>query len=120
MIKNQIIFHVCRLREWEQALKDGFYQGSEDDIKDGYIHFSTALQLRESVRKHRSGQNNLIILSVNTVDLGGDLKWETSRNGELFPHLYGLLETKKIFDTDNLMLDSSGKHFFPHSTGFKI
>lgn len=119
-MKNQIIFHVCRLHVWNQALKDGFYQGSEDDIKDGYIHFSTALQLRESVRKHRSGQNNLIILSVNTLDLGGNLKWETARNGELFPHFYGLLETKKIFDTDILMLNSSGEHSFPDSTRFKI
>ena len=83
-MKNDFIFHICRIDEWEHARKKGIYGGSSQDIDDGYIHFSTYDQVQKSASKHRAGQDNLVIVTVEAKRLGDALKWESSRDGLLF------------------------------------
>ncbi len=85
------IYHMCRREEWEAALVSGAYAGSSQDAADGFIHFSTAEQLPESARRHRAGQTGVVVLVVDAEMLGAALRWEPSRRGALFPHLYGPL-----------------------------
>lgn len=110
---NELIFHVCRSDEWQAARIAGSYEGSSQDKADGFIHFSGAKQLRGSVAKHRAGQADLVLLVVDAAQLGGALKWEESRGGALFPHLYGLLPVSAVVDTHELPLGPTGEHAFP-------
>lgn len=106
------IYHMCRAEEWAKAELAGTYLGSSQDQADGFIHFSTAAQVRESAAKHRAGQDGLILLSVDPGALGDSLKWELSRGGQLFPHLYGALPLDAVIRTDPLPL-GDGMHVFP-------
>ena len=83
------IYKVLPRAEWEAARVAGVFTGSAVDVADGFIHFSTAGQLDETLRRHFAGQADLLLVGVESSDLGGDLKWEPSRGGALFPHLYG-------------------------------
>jgi len=83
------IYHMCRRAEWQAAAATGVYGGSAQDAADGFIHFSTAQQLRASAAKHRAGQRDLVLLTVDARAVGPALKWEPARDGDLFPHLYG-------------------------------
>ena len=108
-----VIYHVCRAADWELALAAGVYNGSSDDQRDGFIHFSTPAQLRSSVTKHRANQTNLVLLAVDSAYLGDALKWEKARGGQLFPHLYGSLDPAKVHKSAPLPLMQIGKHRFP-------
>ena len=111
---NALIFHMCRADEWATAQGRGTYSGSSQDLADGFIHFSTAMQVRVSAAKHRAGQTGVILLWVDPARLlGNTLKWEESRNGMLFPHLYGVLNTDAAIRTDPLDLDPDSIHIFP-------
>ena len=112
---NELIYHMCHADEWKDAVKVGYYKGSSQDQADGFIHFSTVVQVRVSAIKHRSGQDDLILLSVAIDQLGDALKWEKSRSGDLFPHLYGYLMTSAVVHSEPLLLDESGLHDFPRS-----
>jgi uncharacterized protein (DUF952 family) len=90
------IYHICRREEWELAQQSGAYVGSSQDRADGFIHFSTAEQLPESARRHRTGQTGLVLLAVDPLVLGEALRWEPSRRGALFPHLYGTLPLSAV------------------------
>lgn len=107
------IFHMCRSDEWEQALAAGRYVGSSQDQADGFIHFSDAAQVRTSAAKHRAGQSGLVLLTVDPTRLGAALKWEASRGGALFPHLYGPLDPAAVLRVDPLPLGADGLHVFP-------
>jgi len=109
------IYHMCRADEWEGAHVSGAYHGSSQDAADGFIHFSTALQVRTSAAKHRSGQIGLVLLTVDPGPLGDALKWEPSRGGDLFPHLYGPLPVSAVISVDPLLLGVDGLHVFPDS-----
>ncbi len=85
------IYKILAGAEWEAALARGRFEGSAVDLADGYIHFSTADQAPETARRHFAGQGGLVVLEVEAADLGALLKWEPSRGGDLFPHLYGPL-----------------------------
>ncbi|RKZ34029.1 MAG: DUF952 domain-containing protein, partial [Gammaproteobacteria bacterium] len=85
------IYHICRREEWEAARAVGRYHGSSQDVADGFIHFSSAAQVEESAARHRAGQSGLVLLAVDPEALGAALKWEPSRQGVAFPHLYGEL-----------------------------
>lgn len=111
------IYHVCRRDEWVSAAVQGYYGGSSQDQADGFIHFSDAAQLPGSVSKHRAGQSGLVLMTVEAGLLGDALKWEPSRGGQLFPHLYGPLPVTAIFAVDDLPLGSDGQHVFP--VGFR-
>ena len=105
---QQLIYHMCRRTEWELAAPSGVYFGSSQDRADGFIHFSTAAQLPESAGRHRSGQVGLVLLTVDANALGAALRWEPSRGGALFPHLYGALPVSAVRTVVDLPLGSDG------------
>ncbi|HXT01308.1 MAG TPA: DUF952 domain-containing protein [Elusimicrobiota bacterium] len=90
------IYRIVTEAEWEAARARGVYEGSEHDRRDGFIHFSTAGQLRETAEKHYAGRSGLLLLTVEVAALTAPLKWEVSRGGALFPHLYGPLPTAAV------------------------
>ena len=109
----EAIYHMCRQDEWDAAQASGSYAGSSQDVADGFIHFSTAAQVRGSAAKHRAGQTGLVLLTVDPAPLGAALKWEPSRGGQLFPHLYGPLSLTAVLRADPLEMDTGGVHRFP-------
>ena len=112
---NDFIYHICRRDEWEVALEKGYYAGSSQDLEDGFIHFSTAKQVRNSAAKHRAGQAGLVLLTVDPNAVEDVLRWEPSRSGMLFPHVYGTLDVSSVLRTDPIELNSTGLHVFPGS-----
>ena len=107
------IFHICRRDEWDAARVVGVYAGSSQDAADGFIHFSTAQQVVASAAKHRAGQAGLVLIEVAADALGNALKWEPSRGGALFPHLYGSLPVAAVGRVVDLPLGADGGHVFP-------
>jgi uncharacterized protein (DUF952 family) len=114
-MERRLIYHMCRRSEWAAAEAAGEYRGSSQDAADGFIHFSTATQIRESARKHRAGQDDLVLVTVDAARLGPALKWEPSRGGGLFPHLYGALPLEAVIRVDPLPLGPDGAHMFPRT-----
>ncbi|MBV9522156.1 MAG: DUF952 domain-containing protein [Alphaproteobacteria bacterium] len=110
---QRLIYHMCRIEEWQAAAAVGEYRGSSQDAADGFIHFSTAAQLAESAAKHRAGQEGLVLLSVDPARLGPALRWEPSRGGALFPHLHGTLPCAAVIRVDALPLGGDGRHIIP-------
>lgn len=108
-----LIFKICPIALWHEAQRDGFFRGAPVDLADGYIHFSTAEQVRETAAKHFAGQSDLMLLSVQAQELGAALKWEPSRGGALFPHLYAPLPVSAVFSAVRLPLAADGGHIFP-------
>ena len=108
-----MIFHMCPKTEWEKALETGLYEGNEVDRKDGFIHFSTGEQLRETARLHRRGVEGLVLICVDPETLGDALKWEPSRGGRMFPHLYGPLPVRFCVSVHDLPVGEDGVHEFP-------
>src|SRR5215470_7471027 len=110
---RRLIYHMCPRGEWATAEAAGQYRGSAQDAADGFIHFSTGAQLRESAHKHRAGQGDLVLVTVDAARLGTRLKWEPARGGALFPHLYGALPLTAVVAIDPLPLGPDGAHQFP-------
>ena len=90
------IYKILARAEWTAAQAAGAFQGSAVDRADGFIHFSTAAQAQETARRHFAGQGDLVVLEIEADDLGAGLRWEPSRGGDLFPHLYGPLEVAHV------------------------
>ena len=86
-----LIFKIFRAEEWQALMHAGITNGAPIDVADGYIHFSTAEQAAETAAKHFAGETNLFVAAVDVAALGDALKWEPSRGGQLFPHLYRAL-----------------------------
>ncbi len=107
------IYHICRREEWDAARAAGRYGGSSQDVADGFMHFSTAAQIEESAARHRGGQSGLVLLAIDPKALGTALKWEPSRRGELFPHLYGALPLAALRGLWDLPLGPDSRHVFP-------
>ena len=102
MLKN-IIYKICSQKEWQNAKKIGVYKGSKDDLRDGFIHFSSEKQVEGTLNKHFVGQKNLILLDVDVSLLPeAALKWEISRNGEKFPHLYSELNLDAVINVQEI------------------
>jgi uncharacterized protein (DUF952 family) len=112
-IQTGAIYHVCRRDEWQAAQAAGTYAGSSQDKADGFIHFSGGDQVVASAAKWRAGQSGLLILEVDPTALGSALKWEPSRDGKLFPHLYGQLPIAAVRRFAELPLGTDGRHVFP-------
>lgn len=102
------IYKILLRRDWEAAWNAQVYEGSEFDRADGFIHFSTAAQAQETAAKHFRGQNDLVVLEIEADDLGEALKWEPSRGGDLFPHLYGALPASLVRGVAEAPLDPDG------------
>ncbi|HUC64105.1 MAG TPA: DUF952 domain-containing protein [Stellaceae bacterium] len=109
----ELIYHMCRRAEWQAAERDGVYRGSSQDAADGFIHFSTAAEIKASAAKHRAGEGDLVLIAVEAATLGDALKWEAARGGVLFPHLYGALPLVSVRWARELPLGDSGRHLFP-------
>jgi uncharacterized protein (DUF952 family) len=107
------IYKICPASAWREAERQGIYRGSADDARDGFIHFSTASQLAETTRKHFFGQAGLFVVAVAADALGDALRWEPSRNDELFPHLYGELDLGAVTGVHELHARSDGYHDLP-------
>ncbi len=112
-MNDDVIYHMCRAEEWATALDSGSYPGSSQDQADGFIHFSTRDQVWTSAAKHRKGQPGILLLAVDAARLGDALKWEPSRGGQLFPHLYGPLDPDAVIETVPLPLGDDDIHVFP-------
>ncbi len=107
------IYKICPASAWREAEREGLYRGSADDRRDGFIHFSTAGQLAETLRRHFAGQSGLFLIEVDADALGDELRWEVSRGGENFPHLYGDLDLGAVTRVLDLPLRASGSHHIP-------
>jgi uncharacterized protein (DUF952 family) len=102
------IYKILTRAEWAAAQAAGRFDGSAVDLRDGYIHFSTAAQAQETARRHFAGQPGLVVLELEADDLGPDLRWEPSRGGDLFPHLYVALPVERVLAVRDAPLDAEG------------
>jgi len=102
------VFKILSRAEWTAAEAAGVFTGSAVDLKDGYIHFSTAAQAADTARLHFAGQGDLVLLTLDADKLGAALKWEPSRGGQLFPHLYASLPTPAVKAVRDLPLNAEG------------
>jgi len=107
------VYKILPASLWHAAERAGVFRGSEVDLRDGFIHFSSAEQAAETAAKHFAGTRDLVLLRVDAARLGDRLKWEPSRGGALFPHLYGELELAAVIRVDPLPLAADGHHRFP-------
>src|SRR5262249_23135544 len=111
--RSNIIYKICDAAAWQAAERAGEFTGAPVDLADGYIHFSTADQVEETAAKHFARQSDLVSAGVDAAPLGPALKWETSRGGALFPHLYGKLPLSAVRWVKPLPLGADGRHVFP-------
>lgn len=108
-----MIYKIVGREAWRAACRDGTYRGSVDDVRDGFIHFSAAHQLRGTAAKHFRGVTDLLLVAVDEATLGDALIWEKSRDGNLFPHLYDFLPTANAVWEKPLMLDDDDVPVIP-------
>ncbi len=109
----RLIYKICPHALWVEAEAAGTFTGAPVDHADGYIHFSTAAQAHETAAKHFAGQENLRLIAIEAAALGPQLKWEPSRGGALFPHLYAPLPLSTVAWVKDLPLGADGTHVFP-------
>ncbi len=107
-IDGGAIYKISEVAEWRAAEAEGVYLGSADDVRDGFIHFSTAAQLEVTARKYFAGRPGLLLIAFDPATLGPELKWEPSRGGALFPHLHAPLPTGLASWIRPLPLDGDG------------
>ncbi|MFT6913671.1 MAG: hypothetical protein ACJAQW_002283 [Paracoccaceae bacterium] len=107
-----MIFKIFRRPEWEAFRKSGQTKGAPIDLSDGYIHFSTAATVAETAAKHFAAQSDLVLVAFESDTLGDLLRWEPSRGGALFPHLYRELRINEVLWDKSLPLGAAG-HIFP-------
>jgi uncharacterized protein (DUF952 family) len=105
-----LIYKIVPEPLWRSAEATGQFGGAPVDLSDGYIHFSTANQVQETADKHFAGQAGLLLVAFDDADLGPALKWEPSRGGQLFPHLYGPLPTHLARSVEPMPLGVDGRH----------
>jgi uncharacterized protein (DUF952 family) len=106
-----VIYKIVSAEEWREAEAAGRFDGSEIDRRDGFIHFSTEAQVRETAARHFAGVRGLLLVAAHTAAL--PIRWEPSRGGALFPHLYGPLPTQAVLWWRPLELGPDGQHLFP-------
>ncbi|MBZ8133898.1 DUF952 domain-containing protein [Afifella sp. IM 167] len=110
---NDLIFKIAPKALWREAEAAGVFTGAPVDHADGFIHFSTAEQVVETAEKHFSGQEDLLLVAIRADELGRQLKWEASRGGALFPHLYGELPLGAVAWSEEFPLGADGRHRLP-------
>jgi len=108
-----LIFKIVQAPEWRDADSVGFYAGSPKDRADGFMHLSTAAQVAGTLAKHYAGERGLLLVGVDPAMLGSNLRFEPSRDGALFPHLYGTLPLSAARWAKPLELDQEGKFVLP-------
>ena len=106
-------YKILTKDQYDQLKTDGTFKGAPVDLQDGYIHLSTREQAAETAAKHFAAQDNLVMLMVDLAPFGEAVKWEESRGGVLFPHLYADLPLSAVAGKVVLRLDDQGRHLFP-------
>jgi uncharacterized protein (DUF952 family) len=109
----RIVYKICEAVLWREALAEGALRGGAADLRDGYIHLSTAAQARATAAKHFAGAEDLVLLAADADALGDTLRWEVSRGGDRFPHLYAELPVGAVLWAAPLPLGADGRHVFP-------
>jgi uncharacterized protein (DUF952 family) len=109
----QWVFKIAAREAWAQACRLGTFGGSADDLRDGYIHLSALPQLRGTLARHFKGQTDLVLIKLDSGALGDALRWEPSRNGDIFPHLYAPLPTTAACAVRPLSIDEKGEPILP-------
>ena len=112
-----MIYHLAKQAAWAEAQRRGVYRGAPADRADGFLHFSTAAQIVDSAAIHRTGEADLMLVATQAAALADDLRWEASRSGKLFPHLYGDLPLDRVAWAKPLPLGPDGRHMFPPLDG---
>ncbi|MFY9695946.1 MAG: DUF952 domain-containing protein [Xanthobacteraceae bacterium] len=107
------IYKICERTAWQEAQDARIFRGSDVDGRDGFIHFSTAAQLAETAAKHFAGQRDLMLIAIDGNALGTALKWERSRGGDLFPHLYAVLPVNAVLRAQPLPDELDGWRALP-------
>jgi uncharacterized protein (DUF952 family) len=110
---STIIYKICERALWEEGKRSGVFPGAGIDVRDGFIHLSTAAQVHDTAAKHFAGAADLMLIAVDADALDGALKWETSRGGDLFPHLYGALPLTAVIWAKPLPMGANRRHVFP-------
>jgi uncharacterized protein (DUF952 family) len=108
-----LIYKICPEDLWHAAEPEGRFLGAPVDLADGFIHFSTAAQVEETAARHFAGLSDLLLVGVDAAALGPPLRWEPSRGGALFPHLYAPLPMSAVRMVVPLPLGPDGRHVFP-------
>lgn len=108
-----LIYKICPEPLWREAEREGRFAGAPVDLQDGYIHLSTAAQVAATASRHFAGRPDLLLVGVDPAALGGRLRYEPSRGGDLFPHLYGTLPMAAVRTVEALPLGPDGRHVFP-------
>lgn len=109
----RILYKILSADLWRDAQARGVFEGSAVDLKDGFIHLSTAAQMRETAARHFAGQEGLVLVGFSENQLP-DLRWEPSRGGDLFPHVYGSIDPALAVSQHPLPLED-GIHRFPEA-----
>ena len=109
----EFVYKILDMDAWDDALNAGEFKGAAIDLKDGYIHFSTMDQVRETAAKHFGGQKNLFLIKISTAPMARHYKMEVSRGGALFPHLYANLPVSNAVEWSEMTLDENGIHVLP-------
>lgn len=107
------VYKICRQEAWRSAEAAGVFEGAEIDLADGFIHFSTAAQVAETLALHFAGAHDLVLVAADAAALGDGLRWEPSRGGDLFPHLYAPLPLGVVTGVTPLALGDDGRHSLP-------
>jgi len=107
------IYKILPRELWEAAVAAGYFNGSPVDLADGFIHFSTAAQARDTAAKHFAGVTDLLLVAVPAAAMRDAIRWEPSRGGDLFPHLYGPLPVAMVAWVKPLPTGADGQHVFP-------
>jgi uncharacterized protein (DUF952 family) len=107
------VYKICAAALWREAERAGEFGGAGIDLHDGFIHFSSAAQVADTAARHFAGATDLMLLAVDAEALGAALKWEPSRGGDLFPHLYAALPLAAVRWAKPLPLGPDGRHAFP-------
>jgi uncharacterized protein (DUF952 family) len=114
---SQPVYKILADAAYEAAKTEGQLMGTADDLRDGFIHLSAGHQVADTLAKHYAAQEDLLLLAVDPEQLGSGLKWEESRDGDLFPHFYGPLPLDAILWAEPLELDEDARHILPEGVG---
>jgi uncharacterized protein (DUF952 family) len=112
-LEARSVFKVATREAWEEACRLGTFSGSDDDVRDGFIRLSALHQLAGTLARHCKGRTDLVLIELDAGALGEELRWERSRGGDLFPHLYAPLSTAAARRVRALRLDGSGVPVVP-------
>jgi uncharacterized protein (DUF952 family) len=108
----RVLYKIVDASAWAKAEAESVFHGAAIDLNDGYVHLSTGAQAKETARLHFAGAANLVLVAIDEAVVAQDLKWETSRGGQLFPHVYGTIDPAQILWVKALPWDGTA-HVFP-------